>query len=62
MTYDKIKHYLGEGLTNFIASLDRHNLEKMKRELIADINLHKKGTEILFKRTVELELINNLLK
>ena len=62
MTYEKTKHYLGESLVNFIAGLDRDNLLKMKRELLADINLHKKGSEILFKRTVELEFINNLLK
>lgn len=62
MTYDKVKHYLGEGLTKFISSLDRANLLKMKKEIIADMQLHTKGSESLFLRTVELEYINNLLR
>lgn len=62
MTYDKTVHYLGQNLVNFISSLDRANLLKMKSEILQDINLHTKGSEILFKRTVELEYINKLLR
>jgi hypothetical protein len=62
MTYDKIKHYLGENITSFIASLNAEQLAKMKKAIIEDMNLHTQGSEIMFKRTVELEFINNLLK
>lgn len=62
MTYDKVKHYLGEGLTNFIGSLDRDNLLRMKRDILEDMKLHTQGSEIIFKRTVELEYINSLLR
>lgn len=61
MTYDKTIHYLGEGLTKFISSLNRADLLKMKGELLKDIELHIKGSEILFKRNVELQYINYLL-
>lgn len=62
MTYDKIKHYLGEEFTKFISGLDKAALLKMKSEIIQDMNLNVLGSEILFKRTIELEFINNLLK
>ena len=57
MTYDKIKHYIGEEICSFICSLDTNQLIKMKVAILEDMNLHTLGSEILFKRTVELELI-----
>ena len=62
MTYDKIVHYLGKELVLFISSLAATKLQQMKKDIIQDMNLHKLGSEILFKRTIELEYINNLLK
>jgi len=61
MTHDKIKHYIGEQICNHLSSLTSEQLQKTKCEIIQDMNLHKLGTEILFKRTVELEFINKLL-
>lgn len=62
MTFDKIKHYLGENLVSFIGSLNVEQLEKMRSELINDMNTVKLDNNTLFIRTVELEYINNLLK
>jgi len=62
MTIDKITHHIGQNLTSFIASLNIEQLTKMKADILQDMNLHKLGTEILFKRTIELEFINQRLK
>ena len=62
MTQDKIKHYTGEQVFNHIAALDKDNLTKMKANILQDINLHKLGSQNLWKRTVELEFINQRLK
>lgn len=61
MTQDKFIHYLGQSLFNFISSLNRPNLIKMKKSLIEDMKLHTKGSEILFKREIELKCINYFL-
>lgn len=62
MTIDKITHYLGSELTQFIGSLKAEQLQKMKKDLKADIELHKKGNTILFIRQIELNYINYLLQ
>jgi hypothetical protein len=61
MTYDKIKHHLGAELTKFIGAQDKQSLLKMKSEIIKDMNLNTLDSDILFKRTIELEFIKNLL-
>ena len=61
MTLDKFIHYLGPQLFNFISSLNRADLLKMKKELSQDIKLHAKGSEILFKRNVEMQCLNYFL-
>jgi hypothetical protein len=61
MTYDKIKHYLGNEVTKFIGELDKTQLLKMKAEIIQDMNLNILGPKTLFLRTIELEFIKNLL-
>ncbi len=62
MTQDKIKHYIGEDVFNHISALSKDNLIKMKANILQDINLHKLGSQILWKRTIELEFINQRLK
>jgi hypothetical protein len=57
MTADKIKHFIGEQIFNHICSLDKENLEKMKRNIVSDMNNIKHDSKELFKRTVELEFI-----
>jgi hypothetical protein len=61
MTADKIKHYIGEQVFDHICSLDKQNLETMKRNIISDINNIKHDSKTLFKRTIELEFIKNRL-
>jgi hypothetical protein len=61
MTADKIKHFIGEQIFNHICSLDKENLEKMKRNIISDINNVTLDSKTLFKRTVELEFIKRRL-
>lgn len=36
MTIDKIRHYLGTNLVDFICALDRSNLLNMRSNLLAD--------------------------
>jgi len=66
MTYDKIAHYIGKEQVNFICSQSADKLKQMKKDLLYEFNeVHTKTpipTEILFRYTIELELINNLLK
>lgn len=66
MTYDKIVHYIGKEQTTFICSQPADKLKQMKSQLLYEFNeVHTKTpipTEILFRYTIELELINNLLK
>lgn len=66
MTYDKIAYYIGKEQTTFICSQPADKLKQMKSQLLYEFNeVHTKTplpTEILFKYTIELELINNLLK
>lgn len=66
MTYDKIAHYIGKNQVNFICSQPADKLKQMKSQLLYEFNeVHTKTplpTEILFRYTIELELINNLLK
>ena len=66
MTYDKIAHYIGKNQVNFICSQPADKLKEMKSALLYEFNeVHTKKplpTEILFRYTIELELINNLLK
>ena len=66
MTYDKITHYIGKEQTTFICSQPADKLKQMKSQLLYEFNeVHTKTpipTEILFRYTIELELINNLLK
>jgi len=61
MTADKIQHYIGEQVFNHICSLDKDNLEKMKQNIISDINNIKHDSKTLFNRTIELEFIKNRL-
>jgi hypothetical protein len=66
MTYDKIAHYIGKEQTTFICNQPADKLKQMKSQLLYEFNeVHTKTplpTEILFRYTIELELINNLLK
>ena len=66
MTYDKIAHYIVKEQTTFICSQPADKLKQMKSQLLYEFNeVHTKTplpTEILFRYTIELELINNLLK
>ena len=66
MTYDKIAHYIGKDQLNFIFMQPTDKLKDMKKALLYEFNeVHTKTpipTEILFRYTIELELINNLLK
>lgn len=61
MTADKIKYYIGEQVFNHICSLDKDNLEKMKRNIISDMNAIEHDPRTLFERTVELEFIKHRL-
>lgn len=74
MTIDKIKHYLGDHLFDFIAKGNKEQLEKHKaaledelKRINADasernISLGNKGTKRLHLLNVELEFINYRLK
>jgi len=64
MRYDKIVHYIGADICNNIAQLTAEQLKERKKALISDMNIDavKKDVSIFFKRTIELEYINNLLK
>jgi len=64
MTIDKITHYIGRNMVEFISSLNATQLQQMKNNLINDMNLPqvKQDSKILFKRTIELQFINQLLK
>ena len=61
MTQDKIKHYIGAELFNHISSLNRLQLEKMKRDIIHDMNNARLEPTTLFKRTIELTYIKQRL-
>jgi hypothetical protein len=63
MTIDKITHYIGKNIVEFIGSLNEKQLQQMKSNIITDMNLPqvKQDKEILFKRTIELEFINQRL-
>lgn len=64
MTYDKIIYYLGSNIVDSIKNLDADQLKARKHSLISDMNIDAviQDKSTLFKRTVELEFINNLLK
>jgi len=66
MTFDKIAHYIGKEQTTFICSQPADKLKQMKSQLLYEFNqVHPKTplpVQTLFKYTIELELINNLLK
>lgn len=66
MTHDKIIYYIGKNQTNFICMQPVEKLEEMKKQLLYEFNeVHPKNpipTKILFQYTIELELINRLLK
>jgi hypothetical protein len=66
MTYDKITHYIGKEQVNFICMQPTDKLKQMKTQLLYEFNeVHPKNplpVQILFRYTIELELINNLLK
>jgi hypothetical protein len=66
MTYDKIAHYIGKDQLNFIFMQPTDKLKQMKKALLYEFNeVHPKNplpVQTLFKYTIELELINNLLK
>jgi len=66
MTYDKIAHYIGKEQVNFICMQPTDKLKQMKKDLLYEFNeVHPKNplpVQTLFKYTIELELINNLLK
>ena len=63
MTYDKIVHYIGKDICNNIAELTTDQLKERKKAIIQDMNVPmvKTDSSTMFKRTVELEFINNLL-
>jgi hypothetical protein len=66
MTHDKIVHYIGKEQVNFICMQPTDKLKQMKKNLLYEFNeVHPKNplpVQILFRYTIELELINNLLK
>jgi hypothetical protein len=62
MTREKIMYYIGKDIFEFINSLTEWQLLRMKKNLLSDMNLHAQGSEILFKRTVELEYINERIR
>jgi hypothetical protein len=66
MTHDKIVHYIGKEQVNFICIQPTDKLKQMKKDLLYEFNeVHPKTplpVQILFRYTIELELINNLLK
>jgi hypothetical protein len=66
MTHDKIVHYIGKEQVNFICIQPTDKLKQMKKDLLYEFNeVHPKNplpVQILFRYTIELELINNLLK
>ncbi len=62
MTYEKIAHYIGKDQLTFICSQPADKLKQMKT---AFNQVHPKTplpVQTLFRYTIELELINNLLK
>lgn len=62
MTYDKYCHYIGKEQTDFILSQNLDKLETMKKDLVYEFNRVKLPAEIFIKYTIELQLINELLK
>lgn len=60
MTIDKIKHYIGDNIVEFIGSLNEKQLQQMKSNILTDINLPqvKHDSKLLFKRVIELKYIN----
>jgi len=62
MTIEKYKHYLGNEIVNFILSQNLNKLEEMKKQLIFEINNINFSSNILFKYTLELELIKQTIK
>ena len=62
MTHDKICHYIGKELAEFICSQSAEKLQEMKKQIICEFNNGTIPQELKFKYCVELELINNLLK
>lgn len=62
MTTDKMKHYLGYQVYDFITrQADRAQLERCKIMVQADINMLPNHEPIKFLRIVELRLINLML-
>lgn len=66
MTIDKIIHYIGKEQTEFILNQPIEKIKEMKKSLLYEFNqVHpvvKIPNDILFKYTIELELINRILK
>jgi hypothetical protein len=64
MTFDKIKYYLGSIIVDHINRANQSELELQKAMIEKDIellNTQYPGSEILFKRNVELKFINSRL-
>lgn len=62
MTYDKFCHYIGKEQTDFILSQPIEKLEDMKKKLVYEFNHVTIPNDIAFKYTIELELINQIIK
>jgi hypothetical protein len=63
MTTDKMKHYLGTTVYNFITrEADKPQLERCKKMVESDISILPDHESIKFLRTVELQLINYMLQ
>jgi len=66
MSIDKTIHYIGAQIVDHINSLTLGQLRAMKQALTEDISIpvpwNKQGTPELFKRTIELQYINQRLK
>jgi len=61
MTLEKIKHHIGVNMFEYIGNLNKKQLQKMKSDILTDINLPqvKQDSKMLFKRVVELEYIKS---
>jgi hypothetical protein len=62
MTYDKIVHYIGKDIAEFIGMQSAEKLQEMKKQLTEEFKNNTIPNELKFKYCIELELINNLLK
>lgn len=62
MTLDKIKHYLGSNVFNFITrEAEMNQLIDCKKMVESDINILPDSEPIKFLRQIELRLINYML-